>query len=233
MYPKYYLLMITMPYEKGVGFKKGSKMLRKLILSLLFLCFSGISLAGGPDNCSCDKGDQWNEHSGPYIEVGAGTNAYYALTPVGNGGGYNGFGVGGAIGYYFFRTVAIEGGFMYSTKLNAAVERSIVGITVSASAAAKLYIPYLAFRFAAPIGDRFAVIFKLGAMYPFGTVDLSAGIDGLSVQGRIANEKLLPFSGIGATYAVTKQWEINFMYQGAIYILGSGGVMSLGVTYHF
>jgi len=178
--------------------------------------------------------NNWNLHLGFYIEAGVGGNAFYAFLPDSRSTAKMlGWGVPVAVGYDFLQHVAAEAGFIYSTDLNAAVQGTAIGITASASAAAKLYIPYMAIRFSVPVGQRINVIFKLGGMYPYGTVKLEGGVGGITATGRISGEQLLPFSGIGATYAVLPKLDINIMYQGAVYVLASGAVLSVGVTYHF
>ncbi|MCB1827997.1 MAG: porin family protein [Coxiellaceae bacterium] len=207
---------------------------KKQLFSSLLLCgMVGSAMAGGPSPHLSPMPQAWNRHTGFYLEAGAGVNAFYALLPTGNEGAIKGWGIGISAGYNFLPNVALEGGFIYSSDLNEQVEANVVGITVSASAAAKVYIPYLALRFNVPIGDRFAVIFKVGGMYPYGSVNLGGSVAGISEKGRISDDHSLPFSGVGAAYAITQHLDLNMMYQGAVYVLASGAVWSLGLTYHF
>lgn len=209
-------------------------MSKKGIAAALLCSVTGSALAGGPSAYAppVPVSNPWNRHTGFYIEGGVGSNLY-ALLPTGNVGTVRGWGVGISAGYNFLPNIALEAGFMYSSDLNKQVETDVVGISVSASAAAKIYIPYLAVRFNVPIGDRFNIVFKLGGMYPFASVNAQGSVAGISETGRISYDHDLPFSGIGATYAVTSRLDINVMYQGAVYVLASGAVLSAGLTCHF
>jgi len=42
----------------------------------------------------------------------------------------------------------------------------------------------------------------------------------------------MPFIGIGISYAITQNLALVVQYQGAIYVLASGGVLSGGLVYH-
>jgi len=177
--------------------------------------------------------EQWNRHTGFYLEASAGTNAFYALLPTGNQGSMLGYNVAAALGYFPINNVGIEAGFIYSSDLNAAYEKSLAGlITLSASAAAKLYVPYIAIRFHVPIGNRVNVIFKLGGMYPYGKVKVFGSAAGIEESGRISGDHTMPFTGIGISYAITPNLALVVQYQGAIYVLASGGVLSGGLVYH-
>lgn len=175
----------------------------------------------------------WNRHLGFYAEAGVGTNAFYALLPTGNEGTTKGLGIPLAVGYHFLTNISVEAGFIYSSNLNRQVEKNVAGIDVSASAAAKLYIPYIALRFNVPVGNRFNVVFKVGGMYPFANINATATTAGISKKGRLSYDHSLPFTGIGATYALTPKLDLNIMYQGAVYVLASGAVLSAGLTYYF
>lgn len=199
------------------------------------MCVSPIAFAGEPDVMASPV-QAWNQHHGFYLEAGVGPNFFYAFLPESRSTAkVDGWGVALAAGYNFLPYVALEGGFIYSSDLNAYVEGDAAGILVSASEAAKIYIPYLAVRFSVPIGDRFAFIFKLGGMYPYASATIVGSLPaaGISVTGRISGDHALPFSGIGATYAVTRKIDVNIMYQSAVYVLASGAVLSFGATYHF
>lgn len=175
----------------------------------------------------------WNIHRGTYIEGGLGINAFYALLPSGNKGEVKGYAAALTVGYSFFDNVAAEAGFIYSTDLNAGVDASVVGINIAASADAQLYIPYAALRFHVPVGDRYAVLFKVGAMYPYAKVKLQADAAGIQESGRIAGDHILPYTGFGLSYAVTPQIDFSVVYQGAVYVMASGAVLGAHLTYHF
>ena len=65
-----------------------------------------------------------------------------------------------------------------------------------------------------PFGDRFSFIGKLGAMAPQVSI-------------------LLPFTGMGLSYAVTKKVDLSLQYQGAVYGIAGAGLAGVGFTYHF
>ena len=202
-----------------------------LLTSLLFSIAPGV-LANERDIGS-GEGVSWNTHRGVYVEAGPGINAFYALLPSGSKGTIRGFGMVLSLGYGFANNIAIESGFIYSSDLNAGVDASVVGINLVASASAKLYIPYLAFRFNVPIGDRYGILFKLGGMYPYASAKLSASATGIQKSGRIAGDRMLPFTGIGMGYAIMPKLDFTVMYQGAVYVMASGAVLGAELTYHF
>jgi len=44
---------------------------------------------------------------------------------------------------------------------------------------------------------------------------------------------IAPYGGIGFSYAVTPQLELNVQYQGAAYVLAGAGGVTAGVIYSF
>lgn len=150
-------------------------------------------------------------HNGPYLEANFGTNLYYvgAFTSEGSvtGGGVEGLGWSGALGYQFNKTFGLEAGFMQSFSKN-----------INSDNKNQLNIPYASTRFTVPISERFSFIGKLGVMYAM-----------LPHEGGM----LLPYTGIGFGYAANSNLDITTQYQGAIYGIGGAGLVSLGLTYHF
>lgn len=150
----------------------------------------------------------WNEHKGAYAELNAGTNAYYLgiISSEGNtsGSGIIGTGLNAAIGYNFTPIFALEGGFTYAF--------------ADVNNGEKIDVPYVTTRFTAPIGNRLSFIGKVGLMVPY-----------------VPNEggMVLPYTGVGFGYALTKNLEANVQYQGAIYGIAGAGLLGLGLTYHF
>lgn len=150
-----------------------------------------------------------NQHLGTYAELNIGTNLYYSafLTSVGhyNSAGIEGLGASASLGYNFTNIFALETGFMqnYAKFSNSSNHTNV---------------PYLTTRFNVPIGERFGFIGKLGAMY------LSSPHDGGIV---------LPYVGVGGSYALTKKLDIQVQYQGAVYGVAGVGLLSTGLTYHF
>jgi hypothetical protein len=168
-----------------------------------------------------------------YLGGALGSNAFYAFLPDRNVGAMRGWSVGVHGGYYFLPHVAAEGGLFYSSALNASVEANVAGIDLSASARGALYLPYAALQFAVPLVERLALGFKLGVMYPVGRADLSASASGLSTAGRIAAQHIMPFSGLAMHYHINSEWDCVLSYQGAVYFLASGGVLTTGLTHYW
>lgn len=149
-----------------------------------------------------------NEHDGLYAEFNVGTNIYYlgVMSSVGSttGSGIVGAGVNGAVGYYFSPILAAEAGYI----------EDYVDINRSDT----IHVPYLAARFTADLGERFSMFAKLGLMVPS--------------MPNVAT-LVLPYTGVGMAYAVNHDMDVNVQYQGAIYGLAGGGLLGVGLTYHF
>lgn len=109
----------------------------------------------------------------------------------------------------------------------------MAGIDLSASARGALYLPYAAFQFSVPLVERLALGFKLGVMYPIGRADLSASASGLSASGRIAAQHIMPFSGLVMHYHINSDWDCVLSYQGAVYFLASGGLLTAGLLHYW
>ena len=167
-------------------------------ITCLLICITASSLALADDGA-------WNQHNGSYAELNIGTNAYYLgiLSSHGafGGGGLIGEGWSGDLGYNFTNTFALEAGFM----------QNFVDFNLDRGA---LNTPYATTRFSLPLGERFSLIGKLGAMAPQAAI-------------------VLPYTGIGVSYAVTKNVDLNLQYQGAIYGIAGAGLAGVGLTYHF
>lgn len=183
--------------------------------------------------CLWAEASAQNLSSRAYLGGGLGSNAFYAFLPDRNVGAMRGWSLGVHGGYYFLPHVAAEGGLFYSSALNASIEASVAGVDLSASARGALYLPYAAFQFAVPLVKRLALGFKLGVMYPFGRADLSASASGLSTAGRITAQHIMPFSGLAVHYHINADWDCVFSYQGAVYFLASGGVLTAGLTHYW
>lgn len=162
---------------------------------------------------------QWNQHEGLYAELNAGPNFYYAgifsSTGSAETAGIQGFGWSGALGYDITHYFAMETGFMQNY---AKIKVHNNGDDDEKYQYAHTNIPYVTTRFNVPIYNRFSFIGKLGAMY------LSVPTEGGMV---------LPFVGIGASYAVTPKLAVQAQYQGAVYGIAGAGLASLGLVYHF
>lgn len=164
-----------------------------------------------------------NRHVGTYIEGNLGTNLYMLGVVSSNDGrsntGLNGFAGSVAVGYNTNCWFGFEGGFI----------RSSVNIDHHEDGQyyQNINAPYASLRFTAPIGERFGLIGKFGIMYATGSDDRhhDHGNDHLGI--------VMPFVGIGASYAMTPKVDITAQYQGALYAVVNAGVLTGGVTYHF
>ncbi len=161
---------------------------------------------------------QWNRHQGFYVEGNGGANLFYfALFSTEMDAADSGFKGGGwsiAAGYNFKPSYAAEIGFMQ----NFAKFEDDDGDKVSSNT----NVPYAAARFDVPIGDRFGFIAKVGFMVP-------------SIASEDAENAavMLPFVGVGGSYAITPNLDITLQYQGAVYLVVGAGLFSGGLTYHF
>lgn len=202
----------------------------KKILLMTSFALSLATSAIAAQAATTDSGDinSWNVHHGYYAEFNAGANLY-ALGVISSGGsasasGFQGGGWSGAVGYSFSRHVAMEAGFMQ----NYADFEDDDGNAV----AGHTNVPYLAARFTIPAGDRFAFLAKLGLMAPSVTAQATSS-DGQVDDSASSPTVVLPFVGIGASYAVTPKLEVTAQFQGAVYGIVNAGLMSAGLTYHF
>ncbi len=191
-------------------------MKKQLLLVLASICFfSQIALAE-----EGQQEDQWNRHQGFFGELNLGTNLIYlgAFSSAGDasGGGFIGFGWALSGGYYFKPAHAIEGGFMQN---HADYDDTQGGVEIEERTNSN--IAYLAWRGTVPIHDRFAFFGKLGVML-------------FSVpQTDESPWALLPYTGLGASYAITPNIECSIQYQGAVYLIAGAGALTGGITYHF
>lgn len=174
--------------------------MKKLAFLLLFL---GILLSAHASP---------NQHTGPYGEINLGINHYsWYFFPFASD--TRGFGWNAAAGYNFTSIFALEGGFM---------QNYLQGYTSNSDGSEivrtnHINVPYTAMRFSAPIGERFALLGKLGVMAP----------------NRAGQGKILPYVGIGMSYALTDKLDVTAQYQGAVYGFFNAGLVSGGLTYHF
>jgi hypothetical protein len=163
---------------------------------------------------------QWNLHQGYYAELNAGTNFYYfgviSSDFDASASGTHGFGWNVAGGYNFSPSHAIEVGFMqnyadYEEEDDPELEVS-----------AHTNVGFAAWRGTMPIGERFGIHIKLGLML-------------LTIPETETKDYwlMLPFSGIGASYAITPKIDFSVQYQGAVYVLAGAGALTAGITYHF
>ncbi len=161
----------------------------------------------------------FNEHTGYYIEANAGTNfAYLLFISSGSNEQLNsacGFAMGVAFGKMLKPTFGLEGGFLYS---HIAVDEN--------DEVEALYIPYFTTRFTKPLGERFSIYAKVGLMAPVWTENETSGDDESYMI-------ILPFTGIGANYAITENLDFTLQYQGAFYLIAGIGQATGGFQYKF
>lgn len=162
-----------------------------------------------------------NQHTGTYIEATAGTN-FYALglissDDIGSTAGVGGYAVNAAIGYNITYWFGFEGGF----------NRAMAHLDSNSSHNDSINAPYASVRFTLPIGQRFSFLAKVGAMYATYTDHKD------DQEYSVTHGMVLPYVGVGASYAVTSNIDITAQYQGAVYGVVNAGVLTAGLTYHF
>ena len=195
------------------------------------LLFSSLSLATTANAAALTQIQPSNTPPKVYVEVTGGINAYYLGIFSTNSdsntahAGTGGYGWSAALGYSFTPYVAIEGGFMQNyitidTKNEGNKKQNTYHTNV----------PYVTTQFSVPIGTHVEFISKVGLMMPFGTVNTAEDDEPPK------NETfgvVLPFTGLGLGYKITPALEINIQYQGAVYGIVGGGLLSGGLDYRF
>lgn len=201
-------------------------MKRTFLFAVAIICFSA-QLALADDG---QLKQQWNKHQGYYAEVNMGTNLYYlgAFSSAGEAstGGFQGFGWCAAGGYNFTATHAIEGGFMQNYL-------TFEDDDGEAEADSHTNIYYIAWRGTVPIKERFSFFGKVGAMaitVPEVEVKTKGTEEDVDTSD---NFLVLPFTGLGVSYAITPKIDFTVQYQGAVYLIIGAGALTGGITYHF
>ena len=172
------------------------------------LAVSSLTMAAVPNDQS------YNEHAGWYVEANAGVNAAFLAVSSSDTKvakyGYQGFGYNLNAGYNWRAGRGIEAGFMQNyvsyTDDNNTKQQEHVNV------------PYTAVRFTVPMMQRGAFIAKVGVM---------AFDDPKDKQ-----YLLLPYTGLGFSYALTHKVDVSAQYQGAVYGIINAGLLSAGLTYH-
>jgi hypothetical protein len=187
-------------------------------VTVLATCLWVASWAAAAD---VDQAEAWNRHTGPYVEAGVGTGFSYLgvlaqdFDP--SGSAVRGFSWVGSAGYSFTTHHAVETGFAqwYTTFEDDDVveDREVDG---------HLNVGYVAWRGTLFVQDRSSFFFKLGAM-------------AVSVPETETDDAwaVVPFTGVGFSYAVTPQIDLSLQYQGGVYVVASAGALTLGAGYHF
>lgn len=152
-----------------------------------------------------------NEYMGNYAEINLGTNLYYWGIASSKGSGSNagvvGMGWNAAFGHFITPRFGLEAGLM----------QNYASANLDNKNNSHLNVPYATTRFNLPINDRYSFIGKLGLGYAFS--------GGFGV--------VIPYTGVGLSYAVNKNIDITAQYQGLVLGIVGAGLLSLGVTYHF
>lgn len=216
--------------------------MKKLIFLLMGLLVGSMAIADPASGnasssqpvSSAPASQPISQHPGQwYIEGGPGMGLYYLgmFTSVGSlsAAGLEGFGWKAAVGYRpQHHGFSLEAGFIqnfYQVELTSDLTNQ------TATVNADIDVPYAAFRWDVPIGNRFTVIPKLGLMIP--SVP--------SVTGKVGNETVtesggglvLPFTGLGFGYAISHKLSASIQYEGAIYGIAGAGLLSGNLTYYF
>ena len=207
--------------DQSLILKRENKM-NKFTLTTLCLLLVASPLALASEN------GHLNQHHGAYVGVTAGPNLYYAGIISSDSststGGFTGYGWSADVGYNFTNIFAVEGGFMqnYGSYSNGDNDRVSIHTNV----------PYLAARFNIPMGQRFSLITKIGGMYvsAHGTNHGKTEAEDMSAS---TPSVLLPYVGLGVSYAINKHIDVSVQYQGAVYGIASAGLLGAGLTYHF
>ena len=144
------------------------------------------------------------------------------------------------VGYNFNRYVGVEAGYLDLG------EYSISATQGSASARAKARASgvTLAALWKLPLNEQWSVFLRTGVLAGSAKTDLSISNPPDSASYSQTNYSgILPVLGVGATYAISKQWEVRAQYQdiGATKVAESAGtriklkdaLWTLGVTYGF
>jgi hypothetical protein len=160
-----------------------------------------------------------NRQTGYYAELNAGTNlAYLAIFSSSGSDQWNnssGVALSAAFGKMFKPSFGVEGGYMYS---------HIAG--VDDDEIETFNIPYVAARFAKPLGDHFSLFAKVGVMVP-------VYVENHEDKDDETHMIVLPFTGVGAGYAVNDKLSFSVQYQGAFYLIAGVGQMTGGLQYRF
>ncbi len=185
-------------------------------LTTAVLISTHVSLAASPPPIN----KPWNQYQGFYVEANTGVNIYN-IKVFKSESGLKGFGWNTAFGYRFTPHFGVEGVFMYPLS--------------SLSAAMRLTLP---------IGQRAAFFGKLGLMYAFGANEKNnddnsennngnEGDSGNDNKSHSTSSKILPYTGLGFSYALTQNLEMSVQCQGLVLGVVNAGLLSTGLTYHF
>jgi opacity protein-like surface antigen len=211
------------------------KMFAACVATIIVMTFSQASMATNGQVAL-------NQHQGLYAEATLGADLYYlGVISVPDDSdmnlvkqGFPGFGYSAAIGYQFRPGgFALEGGFMQnffdlSEDLRTGHGNERETVTESTT----LYTPYAAMRWEFPIKQRLAFIPKLGIAYVKMKETTLSNDDQTVVYGA-GTGMIIPYVGLGFSYALTQKIDVVLQYQGAVLGIAGAGLASLGLDYHF
>jgi hypothetical protein len=183
----------------------------------------------------------WNKQQGWYAEGLVGTVAYNMASIFPSSvedrydSGLKGFAWDVALGYMYGVHWGLEGGFTQYF-LEASVTASNTSGSTTVQTWTNIESPYAAFRFNIPVGHRFAIIPKLGLEYLYsGKKTVTTQIGGQSATGTLSKiSGVLPFMGIGASYAIRPNLSIVVQLQGMVlFPFAEFGIFGAGLDYYF
>jgi hypothetical protein len=183
-----------------------------------------------------------NVHQGSYVEGSLGTAVITTLISGSSvsesSGSSNGVGFSAAYGYQFKPGGwALEVGYMQAN-LNLSLE-SDQDMNIMINQKVNIDVPYLAARWEVAMGSKFAFVPKVGAMAVILPSEKTAvrtvnGVRYTTDSGFAdGTSLLLPFVGMGVSYAVTPTISIVGQYQGFLAGIINAGLMSAGLDVHF
>lgn len=192
--------------------------MKKIILTSVLAgiaCMSSTVLAAAPYTALSEKPSYSDNDKSFYIDAGLGVVAAYEAV-----GGAKAESAGlswnGAVGYNTSRKFALEMGVLGARLKGGSNSNDLTG-----------YAPYLATKFIVPVSQKFAFNFKLGLTY------LNSRLTNAGKNSKSSGSTVLPFTGVGLSYAVTPNIDINLHYQGLVYVIAGAGQAGAGITYHF
>ncbi len=183
-----------------------------------------------------------NVHQGSYAEGSVGTSVMNMLISSSSvsyaSNSSNGVGFSAAYGYQFNPGGwALEVGYMQAN-LNLSLG-SAQNDNIIINQKVNIDVPYLAARWEVAMGSKFAFVPKVGAMAVILPKKKTAVriVDGVryTADSGFADgvSLLLPFVGMGVSYAVTPTISIVGQYQGFLAGIINAGLMSAGLDVHF
>ncbi|MGQ5523340.1 outer membrane beta-barrel protein [Chitinimonas sp. PSY-7] len=126
--------------------------------------------------------------------------------------------VGVFAGYQFHPNVAVEAGYRDLGKIKYSDSETYQGTTVTANASAKSRALHASVVGIVPVSDEFSLYGRVGVarvnVKTAGNISVSgAGVgNGMSIAGQDSFNKTKPMFGLGARYAVSKEFGVRAEY---------------------